>query len=370
MPELKPAYLIHGDDHGAFAERRARLRALAESRSGGAGSFELLEGEAASPAGAARALAAMTLPLAGEATGAVGRVILVEGVERWREADVEKHLLPAMSQAPAGTTLALFAREDSRSKAPPAVAKAVKQAGGQVDAQMTVKPWQLVGWTREQAARLGLLLDADAAKALVELVGERQQRLLRELEKLAVARAAGGAPAAAGEPREPTRVDVEEVRRSAARSAELRAYALADALVAGDVRQATLAYLRLRGQGERLSGFTYLMAQRLRDALAIALRLRAGEKPAEVKRSLRMPSRAAERLLADVARSDPERLRRALRELAELELDSRGGAPVRWSESLAERSELALRSSALSEDTLAVRAIEAMSAARVPPGSR
>ena len=32
MPELKPAYLIHGDDHGAVAERRAGLRALAESQ--------------------------------------------------------------------------------------------------------------------------------------------------------------------------------------------------------------------------------------------------------------------------------------------------------------------------------------------------
>jgi DNA polymerase-3 subunit delta len=311
----------------------------------------------------AGALAAMTLPVADTEPGAgVDRVILVEGVERWREADVEKHLVDAVSQMPAGTTLALFAREDSRTKAPPAIARAVKQAGGQVVPQMTVKPWQLVGWTREQAARLGLSLDADAAKALVELVGERQQRLLRELEKLAVARAAGGAPAASGGPGEPTRVDAEEVLRSAARSAELRAYALADALVAGDVRQATLAYLRLRGQGERLSGFTYLMAQRLRDALAISLRLDAGEKPAEIKRSLRMPSRAADRLLADVARSDPDRLRRALRELAELELDSRGGAPVRPSGALADRSDPALRSSALSEDTLAVRAIGAMTA--------
>jgi hypothetical protein len=30
MAELKPAYLVHGDDHGAIAERRAGLRALAE----------------------------------------------------------------------------------------------------------------------------------------------------------------------------------------------------------------------------------------------------------------------------------------------------------------------------------------------------
>ena len=32
MAELKPAYLIHGDDHGAVGERRAGLQALAEGR--------------------------------------------------------------------------------------------------------------------------------------------------------------------------------------------------------------------------------------------------------------------------------------------------------------------------------------------------
>ena len=43
-PSFKPAYLIHGDDHGRIAERRARLRELAESISGAEG-VELLEGD-------------------------------------------------------------------------------------------------------------------------------------------------------------------------------------------------------------------------------------------------------------------------------------------------------------------------------------
>ena len=37
MAAFKPAYLIHGDDHGRLAERRARLRALAEQRERDAG---------------------------------------------------------------------------------------------------------------------------------------------------------------------------------------------------------------------------------------------------------------------------------------------------------------------------------------------
>ena len=42
---FKPAYLIHGDDHGRIGERRARLRAIAEAESG-AGGVEVFEGDA------------------------------------------------------------------------------------------------------------------------------------------------------------------------------------------------------------------------------------------------------------------------------------------------------------------------------------
>jgi DNA polymerase-3 subunit delta len=350
MPELRPAYLIHGDDHGAVAERRAGLRALAEGAGEGSGGVELLEGEAATPAAVAGALAAMTL--------AIGRrVIIVEGVERWREADVSAQLAPVMAQMPPETTLALFAREDQRAKAPAAIHEAVRSAGGQVVAQMTVKPWELAGWAREQASRMGLSLDAAAAKALVALVGERQQRLLRELEKLAlegeVDDVSAGAQAqgarAAGAPGAARTVSAEQIERRAAHSAEWRTFALADALVGAEGREALQSYLRLRQQGERPTGLTYMMAQRLRDALAVSQRLAAGASVAEVKRGLRMPPRAAERFVADVARSDPERLRGALGTLADLELDSRGGAPIASS-----RSSLA----GMSEDTLAVRAIE------------
>jgi DNA polymerase-3 subunit delta len=335
VPDLKPAYLVHGDDHGAVAERRAGLRALAEGGSAGTAGVELLEGDTGTPAAVADALAAMTL--------AIGRrVIIVDGVERWREADVVKHVVPALAQMPPDTTLALFAREEPRAKACAQLHDAVRGAGGQVVAQLTVKPWELAGWAREQAACLGLSLDAAAAKALVAQVGDRQQRLLRELEKLALE----GEPDSAGPAR---RVEAAEIEQRAAHSAVWRTFALADALVGGERGEALRTYLRLRAQGERPAGLVYVMAQRLRDALAIAQRLAAGESVADVKRGLRMPPRAAERFVADVQRSDPERLRDALAALADLELDSRGGAPI-----TASRTALA----SMSEDTLAVRAIE------------
>src|ERR1035441_9930663 len=109
MAELKPVYLIHGAEHGRGDRRRGGLRALAEREDGGAAGVEVLEGDLATPSGVAEALAAMTL--------AIGRrVIIVEGVERWRAAEVEQHLAPAIAQMPADTTLALFAREDGRAK--------------------------------------------------------------------------------------------------------------------------------------------------------------------------------------------------------------------------------------------------------------
>lgn len=379
MPQLKPAYLIHGEDHGAISERRAGLRALAE-REGGAGCVEALAGEQSTPAHAAGALAAMTL-----APGR--RVILVDGVERWKEGEVRERLLPALEQMPPDTTLALFAREEGRTKAPKALHQAVKKAGGQIVEQGNVKPWELPRWVRAQAARLGVQLDMAAAKALVAQVGERQQRLLRELEKLALEQdpserasserassdrvspggvsTGGVSPGGASTDRvspggvisggPARRVSAQEIEARAARSAEQRAYALADALLGADASWATRAYIRLRAQGERLPGLTYLMAARLREALAVALRLHAGESPAEVRRSLRMPPKAAERFLADVARSEPEKLRAALATLADLELDTRGGSPLTGARS---------RTSGLGEDTLAVRAIEAMTASR------
>jgi DNA polymerase III subunit delta len=306
------------------------LRTLAEAGAG-AGGVEVLEGDAATPEAVALALATMTFALG-------QRVIIVEGAERFKEGEVGEHIAPALAHMPPDTTVAFFAREEGRAKAPAALHDAVKKAGGQVAEESTVKPWELPRWVREQAAQLGLELDATAAKAFVAQVGDRQQRLLRELEKLALEAEEGGG----------TTITGEDIEARAAHSTQWRAFALADALVGADGASALQSFLRLRAQGERLPGLMYLMAQRVRDAHAVALRLQAGESPAEIRRGLRMPQRAAERFIADVQRSEPERLRVALQTLADLELDSRGGAAV-----TASRSSLA----ALSEDTLAVRAI-------------
>jgi DNA polymerase-3 subunit delta len=314
VPTFRPAYLIHGENHGRIAERRARLRALAEQASGAQG-VEVFEGDQATPDAVAGALNAMTF--------AIGRrFIIVDGAERWKDKDMDA-LEPALAAIAPDTTVAFFAREEGRQKAPARLREAIQQAGGQIEAEESVKPWELAKWVMAQARSVGLQMDLEAARALVAIVGERQQRLLRELEKLALALGQGA------------RVDREALEELVAPSSERRAWTLADSLLSGDGRLATANYLALRAQGERLSGLIYWMAGRVRTALGAAQALERGESAAQVKRGLRMPSRAADQLIADARRAGPERLREAVEQLADLELASRGGARGNASEDTA-----------------------------------
>jgi DNA polymerase III subunit delta len=321
VPTFKPVYLIHGDDHGRIAERRARLRAIAEAESG-TGGVELFEGDAATPEAIALALRSMTF--------AIGRrFLVVDGVERWKDADVEAHLASELAAMPPETTVAFFAREDPRMKAPAKLAAAVEGAGGDVAAESALKPRELPRWVVAEGERLGVKVEGAAAQALVAQVGDRQQRLRRELEKLALEHGEGAT------------IGVEEVEGAAAASAERQVWGLVDALVGRDRAHATRAFLELRAQGETLQRLIPLMARRIRDVLAIAVRLEAGESPAQVKASLKTSSWQADRRIKEARATDADALRRALEELADLELASRGN-------------------SELAEDTAAVQAIDAM----------
>jgi DNA polymerase-3 subunit delta len=287
---------------------------LAEQGSGAQG-IELLEGEQATTEAVAAALSTMTF--------AIGRrFIVVDGVERWKDSELDS-LESALEEIPPDTTVAFFAREDSRLKAPGRLQEAVRKAGGDVSAEQTLKPWELPKWVAARAREHGLELESGAAHALVAHVGERQQRLLRELEKIALELGTG------------QRVSAEQVDELTAPSAERKVWALADALVGGDSAAATGLYLSLRAQGERVPGLMYWMAQRVRQALEVARALDQGQPVAQVKRSLRMPARAADCLITDARRAGIDRLSRALEQLADLELASRGGGPGGASEDTA-----------------------------------
>ena len=303
MPDFKPAYLIHGDDHGRISERRAALRALAESESGSNG-VECFDGDHAAPDIVAGALAAMTF--------AIGRrFLIVDGAERWKDTEIATHLLPAIAGIGPETTVAFFAREEGRFKVSPQLVTAVEKAGGSVAVERTLKAKELPKWLQGEAKRLGVALDRDAAQALVGHVGDRQQRLLRELEKLALELGPGA------------RIGADEVDGAAAHSAEHQVWGLVDTLVAGDEAATLRAYLELAAQGESLARLVPLLARRVREVLSIAQRLETGENAQQIKGSMKGSPWALDRRIAEARRSDVGRLSRMIEALADLELATR-----------------------------------------------
>jgi DNA polymerase III subunit delta len=306
MAAWKPAYLIHGDAHGRIAERRARLRTMAEAESG-VEAVEVLEGDAATPEAVGGALNAMTF--------AVGRrFIIVDGVERWKDADVETHLAPGLKDVPPETTVAFFAREDGRVRTPASLVALVKKIGD-IAVEATPKAKDLPQWAMAEAQRLGVTLERPAAQALVTSVGERQQRLLRELEKLAIEYGPGAT------------LGTDEVE-GAAHSAERQVWGLVDSFVAGNGAAAARAFMELRAQGESIARLAPLMARRVRDVLAIATRLENGESPAQIKETVRGNPWQTEQRIRQARATDTDHLRRALEALADLEVASRGGSEL------------------------------------------
>jgi DNA polymerase-3 subunit delta len=322
VPSFKPAYLVLGDDHGRISERRAKLRALAEAESG-AGGVEVLEGERCTPEEVIAALTTMSFAMG-------RRFVIADGVERWKDADVEAVTATMQGMDGEALTIALFGREEGRYKVPDGLRNAVEVAGGVVAEESGVKPWELPGWIQQRAREHGLQLDKAGGKALVNQVGERQQRLLRELEKLALEYGEG---ASLGEA---------EIEESSATSGERKIWTLGDALVAGDEKAAMRALVELRAQGERIPGLLYNVANRLRDAVKVAEALAAGQPASEARKGLRMSPRVAARFVDEVSKRDVDAYRRALGVIADLELETRGGGATQG---------------ALSEDTQAVRAV-------------
>ena len=210
-------------------------------------------------------------------TFAIGRrFVIADGVERWKDAGAEEVAAALAGIDPESLTVAFFAREDGRMKVPAALGEGGQGRRRPDRRGEPGKPRDLPRWLG-QRAQLGARARHPAARALIAQVGDRQQRLLRELEKVALEYGPGAS------------IGVEEIQESCAGSSERKLWTLADALVAGDRKGATRALVELRGQGERLPGLLYKMVRRLRDALAIAEALASGQPPAQIKGKLRMP---------------------------------------------------------------------------------
>ena len=304
MAEIKPAYLIAGDDEAKIARARQRLRARAE-RDGGPGALELFEAGEGRRAPDADALLGSLNAISLTASH---RFLLADGIEGWGKRDAEA-VAEALGSVPPDTTVVLIAH----GKPPAPLKKAVEKTGGEVLAYDAPRerelPRQLVG----QAADLGFTLDLEAARMLVARLGPRSLRLRNELERLALWSGGG-------------RVGPEEIQETIADTSEEAIWSLADAIVAGDEAETLRVAESLVAQGEALPRIVYSLAPRLRQALRASRELEGGRSPKDVASGLSMHPYAAKLLVQRVRGRSPADIDRAIRAVADLEVDSRGGS--------------------------------------------
>jgi DNA polymerase-3 subunit delta len=293
-PTLRPVYLLTGTDKPKVGRAVQRLRSrFAE------GAIDHLSADAASGEDAVAACNALGL-FEG------GRLVLVEGVERWKAADAKAIAAYLGDPAPA-TVLALVGDE---LKAGSVLAKACAKAG-------EVRVWnvqkrKLPDWVAEQFARLGASADRDACEALVELVGEDLEELESEAEKLATW--AGGEP-----------IGARDVELLAIPGREVAPWALSDAFGGRDTAAMLAA---CESELERKEPF--VLAARLASHVAL---IRAAERLAneglssrEVARRLDVHEFRARKALAQTENYSPDELDAALVRLADLDAALKGAS--------------------------------------------
>jgi DNA polymerase III subunit delta len=302
---MRSLYLIAGTDGAKIDASRARLRARAEG-DGGAGALRVFEpGEGRGAPDHEALLAAIPAMSLTESR----RYLLVDGVERWRDAQLDA-VAGALAELPPDLSVVLIARE----KAPAKLLRAVKAAEGEVHAFEAPKAREMPRVLIGEAKRLGFALDPAAARVLVERMGAGPQRLRNELERLALWAGEGG---------EVTAADLEAM---IADTSEAAVWAVSDALLERDAAAALRIAERLIWQGENVTGLIYGLASRLRKACAAAAMLEEGLPAKQVESKLGMHPYAAKQLVRRLQGVEVGELREATIALADLEVWCRGGA--------------------------------------------
>jgi DNA polymerase-3 subunit delta len=167
--DLKAAYLLTGSDRPKIERAVRRLRDRL-----GDDSVERLSAQDASGEDAVAACNAMGL------FAAAGRLVLVDGVERWKAPDVKA--VTEYLAAPAPDTVLALVGEDLRKDSP--LVKACAKAGDVLVYEVSKR--ELPRWVAEQFARHGVRVSPDACRALVELAGDNPHELAGEIDKLAL----------------------------------------------------------------------------------------------------------------------------------------------------------------------------------------
>ena len=244
--------------------------------------------------------------------GGEARLVVVDGVETWKAADVKEVESYLGTPAPA-TVLALVGDGVKRDSA---LAKLVAKTGDVLGYDVSKK--QLPEWVGEQFARLGASADRDACRALVEAVGDDVGDLASEVQKLATW--------ANGEPI--TRVNVEEL---AVGRAETPIFAVTDAWGSRDIAATLRAAESLldRSHRPRSGELIRLVASlvghvgRVRKVSRLA---DDGVRTSEIASRLKIHPFVAEKSAKQARNYSPDELAQATVRLAELDAGAKGGS--------------------------------------------
>lgn len=301
MADLEAVYLIIGGDRPKILRALKRLRARIGE--------EAVEHLSASDAGGEDAAAACN---ALGLLGGGGRLVIVEEVERWKAADVKAVAGYLASPAP-GTVLALVSEDLKKDSA---LGKACAKAGTVLVYDVVKR--RLPEWVAKQFADRRVATDADAARLLVEIVGESPEELSSEIDKIATW--SGGEP-----------VTTTEIELLAAGCAEVPGYELTDAWGRRDL-PAVLAscQLLLERSGDPVSrtvpgliGMLVGHVARVRDCQLLA---EEGLTAKEAASRLKRHPFYVEKLFAQSRSYDRDELQRAVVRLAELDHAVKGGS--------------------------------------------
>ena len=313
---LLPAYFLLGSDRPKVRRAVARLR--------GRFPVESVEHLSADTVSGADAVAACNaIGLFGD-EGA--RLVLVEGVERWVAEDVEE--VVAYLATPVETNvLALVAEGAPRTTA---LVDAVGSAG-KVLRYDAPKPRDLPGWVRAEFERRGSPVDADTARALVEIVGDDVTELASEIDKVVTW--------SAGDP-----IGRREVEGLAVSAGDTFVWALTDAWGARDVPGVLAACEAiLEGRGKEPFAVSSALASsvgRVRAAQAMA---EEGLGATEVAKRLRIKDYPARKALGHAKNFTRDELDTAIVRLADLDAALKGasrlGAELQLERTLVELTE-------------------------------
>jgi DNA polymerase-3 subunit delta len=295
--ELKAVYLLTGSDRPKVERAVERLRAYFDP--------EAVERIWAPEADGDEAVAACN------ALGLFGggsRLVLVQGVDRWKAADV-KAVADYLRSPPPDTVLALVGEAVKKDSA---LAKACAKAG---DVLVYETPRGKLGaWVAEQFSREGARAEPEACRLLVELVGDDLVDLATEIAKLA------------------TWADGDEIRKAdvealVASRAEAPPWTLTDAWARRDTSAVLAACERVLRSGDRTpSGLVWQMADHVGLVRACRDFARDGVSVATAAKRLRKKEYPIRKAFGQAEAFSDAELDEAVARLAALDLSVKGGS--------------------------------------------